>query len=364
MIRLQNAHATHIHSSVGLNHVRQRDSATDPGALKLGRVQTLHDFCDREIRTSWLDRLPIDRRFRLLLPLYPSAFQSLGTLNGEVVLSSSSGWAHGVRTKPETTHVVYCHAPARWLYSPDEYLGVGTTRRLLIGSGLAPLRIWDRAAARGADHYIANSANVAERIRTHYGLEADVVHPPVEVDRFTPCERGSRLLVVSRLLRYKRIDLVIEAARRLGMALDIVGTGPELNHLQEIADESVIFHGNLEDDAVTQLMHDCNALCFPGREDFGIVAVEANAAGKPVVAFAAGGALESQVPNVTATFFEAQETDAVVEAIRAAQDLDTRPEDIAAHARRFGPGQFARRLTQAVTAARARHLSQREERDE
>jgi glycosyltransferase involved in cell wall biosynthesis len=311
---------------------------------------TFGAFREHEVHTSWIDRLPVDRRFRLLFPLYPSAFRSLGVLDHDLVISSSSGWGHSVRTSPESRHVVYCHAPARWLYSSQEWFHERPGRRAAEAL-LAPMRRWDRNAARRADRYIANARNTAERIKAAYGIEAAVVHPPVDVERFTPGPRGERLLVVSRLLRYKRVDLVVEAASRLGIGLDVVGAGPDLERLQALAGPGVVFHGKVSDGKVTELMETCNAFCFPGREDFGIAPVEANAAGKPVVAFAAGGALESMEEGVTATFFRRQDIDDVVSAIREALELTTSPEDIARRAQRFSTAEFERNLRAAIEAA-------------
>ncbi len=319
-------------------------------------LSTLPEFGDCDVRTSWLDRLPVDQRFRLLFPLYPHAIGRMTVTGADVVVASSSGWAHGMRTPPETTHVVYCHAPPRWLDPSMEYFGTALRNRTLLRHGLAPFRRWDRSAARKADCYLVNSHNVRERVRKVYGIESHVVHPPVDVERFRPTPRGRRLLVVSRLLPYKRVDLVIEATKRLGLPLDIVGVGPEEERLRGIASDLVTFHGQLDDDGVTELMSSCSALCFPGREDFGITAVEANAAGKPVVAFAAGGALETQEDGLTGALFAEQTVDDVVDAIGRVERLDTAPEVIAWSAQRFAPDVFARRMVEAVTTAREAHL--------
>jgi glycosyltransferase involved in cell wall biosynthesis len=313
---------------------------------------TFSEFEGRDIRTAWVDRLPVDARFRALLPLYPSAFAGLGTLEHDVVISSSSGWAHSVRVAPESRHIVYCHSPARWLYSGDDWFegkrGCGVRTALL-----GPLRVWDRRAAHRPDVYLANAENVRDRIRATYGIEAEVVHPPVDTERFTPRPRGDRLLVVSRLMAYKRIDLVVQAATWLGIGLDVVGVGPELERLRQMAGPSVTFHGRLPDAEVTELMETCSALCFPGREDFGITPVEAMAAGKPVVAFAAGGALETLEDGVTAAHFHEQSVAEVARAIRRVQTLGTSPERIAREAERFSTAAFQARMAAIVAGAAA-----------
>jgi glycosyltransferase involved in cell wall biosynthesis len=309
---------------------------------------TFPEFGSLDVRTSFLDRLPVDRRFRTLFPLYPAAFGSLGPLDADIVVSSSSGWAHGVRTVAKAFHAVYCHTPARWLYGSDHIASARQARVLEPFMGV--FRRWDRAAARRADLYIANSEQVRGRIKREYGLDSVVVHPPVDVDRFRPSPRGERLLVVSRLLPYKRVDLVVDAAKQSGIGLDVVGTGPALDDLRRRGGPSVRFHGRLPDRDVTALMQSCLAFCLPGREDFGITAVEANAAGKPVVALAAGGALETLEDSVTASFFHTQRPDDVLDAIRRCEDIDDDPAGIARHARRFSNAAFAERLTQVLAA--------------
>jgi glycosyltransferase involved in cell wall biosynthesis len=310
---------------------------------------TFPQFRDHDVRTSPLDRLPVDGGFRNLFALYPAAFRALGTLGPDLALSSSSGWAHGVRTKPGTFHAVYCHTPARWLYA-TEHLGA-SRRRQALGPLLGAFRRWDLRAACRADLYIANSEEVRARIALRYGRDAPVVYPPVDVDRFRPSERGERLLVVSRLLPYKRVDVVVDAATRAGIGLDVVGIGPALEDLRRRAGSTVAFHGTLEDEDVTRLMERCRALCLPAREDFGITPVEANAAGKPVVALGAGGALESIQDGVNGCFFERHEPADLLDAVRRCDEIDTTPKAIALLARRFSPQAFRDRLLSVLRAA-------------
>lgn len=316
------------------------------------RDHTFPEFAEREVRTTYLDRLPISHGFRNLFPLYPSAFRALGRLDEDVVVSSSSAWAHGVRTSPRSTHVVYCHTPARWLYG-HAYLGASSAKQRLARPLLGAMRRWDRRAARRADLYVANSHHVQARIRSVYGLEAEVVHPPVDVDRFTPRPRGERLLVVSRLLPYKRIDLAIQAANRAGMPLDVIGSGPAYWELKALAGPSVRFDRRLEDGEITSLMESCRALVLPGTEDFGITPVEALAAGKPVVAFGTGGALETLEDGFSAAFFHEPSPDALLDALRRVDSLDADPAALAASARRFGPEAFRSGIRAAVERATA-----------
>jgi glycosyltransferase involved in cell wall biosynthesis len=242
-----------------------------------------------------------------------------------------------VRVSAHTFHAVYCHAPARWLYEPQHLTDV---RRQALRPFARAMQRWDRGAARRAHLYIANSQEVRWRIRRHYGVDAPVVYPPVDVERFRPSERGERLLVVSRLLPYKRVDAIVEVATCAGIGLDVIGTGPSLADLRRRAGTTVEFHGQLPDREVSALMESCRALCVPGIEDFGISTIEANAAGKPVVAFAAGGALETVQEGVNGSFFSRHHPDDVGDAIERCDRIETSPEVLAASARRFSRTAF------------------------
>jgi glycosyltransferase involved in cell wall biosynthesis len=311
---------------------------------------TFREFSEIDVRASVLDRAPVDRGFRALAPLYPLAFRSLGELPEDVVISSSSGWAHAVRPRADALHIVYCHTPARWLYRGDEHLGRAIGPALMTPLTL-PLRRWDRAAARRAGIYVANCEHVRRRIMSVYGRDAVVIYPPVDVTRFTPRPRGNRLLVVSRLLPYKRVDLIVRAATRAGLGLDVVGTGPCMRELREIAGPTVAFHGKVEDRALRELFENCRALCVAATEDFGIAPIEANAAGKPVVAYAEGGVLETQEDGVSAAFFDELTETALLAAIGRADELDTSPADLAAVAGRFSSAVFHEQMRTLVSEA-------------
>jgi glycosyltransferase involved in cell wall biosynthesis len=313
---------------------------------------TFPGFGATNVHSSPLDVLPIDDSFRNLFALYPAAFRSFGVLDHDLVISSSSGWAHSVRTAPHSFHAVYCHSPARWLYEA-EHLGDARSRSLRPFVGM--LRGWDRVAARRAQLYIANSAEVSRRIRRHYGIDAPVVHPPVEVGRFAAKPRGERLLVVSRLLPYKRVDVIVDTATRAGIGLDVVGEGPALEGLRARAGSTVTFHGRLPDAEIVSLMEACRAFCLPGKEDFGITPVEANAAGKPVIAFAAGGALETLEEGFTGAFFSQHEPDHVLDAIRRADAIEASPAEISAATRRFSPRAFEHNLARVLEASLDAH---------
>jgi glycosyltransferase involved in cell wall biosynthesis len=307
------------------------------------------------IRTSFLDRLPVDAGFRNLFPLYVPAFRSLGRLQADVVICSSSGWSHMVSTSPDALRVVYCHTPARWLYR-SEYL-CGARRlagsQIVAGSMFTALRWLDRRAAAMADVYVANSETVRKRIKSAYGIDAQVVPPPVDVDRFRPSPRGDRLLIVSRLLPYKHVELIVAAASKAGIGLDVVGDGPLMAQLRAGAGRTVCFHGSLEDASLTSLVEHARAVCVAAEEDFGIVAVEAQAAGKPVIAYGAGGSLESIVDGVTGVFFRERTVEAVVQAVKECDRLDTAPNVVADHARTFSATAFRARLLAIIESSLA-----------
>ena len=318
-------------------------------------ASTFPGFAQLDVRATFLNRIPVDRRFRALFVLYPAAFARLGAVDADLVISSSSGWAHFVRTTPRAFHAVYCYTPARWLYGGD-YMGAARAQR-----AIAPLvgafRRLDQRAARRPDLYIAISELVRERIRRRYGRDAPVVYPPVDVERFTPRPRGERLLVVSRLLPYKRVDLVVDAATSAGIGLDVVGSGPALEDLRRRAGPTVHFHGRLPDAEITGLFETCRALCLPGIEDFGITPVEANAAGKPVIAFAGGGALETIQDDVTGAFFAEHSVAALLEALARCDAISSSPQHIARQAQKFSAAAFRRRLRSVLADAIAARRS-------
>jgi glycosyltransferase involved in cell wall biosynthesis len=328
-----------------------------PGATlhtSLYRPESTHPgFRETDIHTSFLDRAPIDESFRNLFPLYPAAFRQLGPVGGDVVVSSSSGWAHMLRTEPGTFHAVYCHTPARWLYG-ESYMGAASWKQRAISPALKTLRRHDRGAAQRADLYIANSHTTRARIKAVYGLDAPVVAPPVDVQRFRPRPRGERLLVVSRLLPYKRIDIVVDACSRAGIELDVVGDGPCFEQLRSRAGRTVAFHGRLDDAAVVELMESCSALCLPGIEDFGITPVEVHAAGKPVIAFGAGGALETVEEGFDGAFFHEPTPNDFLEAYERLEELETSPHQIALAAQRFSCAAFRVMLLTTIQHARSK----------
>lgn len=226
-------------------------------------------------------------------PLLPAAFGALDLHSPEVVISSSSAFAHHVRPPAGAVHICYCHTPPRFLWETHEYFRERRALDWLAAPALAVLRAWDAAAARRADVYVANSAFTATRIRRTYGRDARVLYPPIEARAFRPStERSGRFLIVARLRPHKRIDLAIAAANTFGLPLDIIGEGSDLDRLRGLAGPNVRFLGRCPDDAVAAAMARCAGLLVPGIEDFGMTTVEVQAAGRPPIAFAAGGSTE------------------------------------------------------------------------
>jgi glycosyltransferase involved in cell wall biosynthesis len=312
-------------------------------------------YAGRKLTTTYLDRLPVtERTFRVLLPLFARAFSRLELPPVDVAVCSSSGWSHMIAPRARVPVVVYCHTPARWLWRADEYFlsPSAAALRIALAPLLSRLRVVDRASARAASHYVANSQTVAKRIARCYGIEASVVYPPVEVDRFRPGgEREDFYLVVSRLLDYKRIDLAIDACSRLGRRLVVAGTGPALSRLRRRAGSTIEFAGWQPEEDVERLMQTCRALLFPGEEDFGITAVEAMATGAPVVGFNGGGARETVVDGVTGVLFERQSVDHVVGAILDAESRSWESGTIRSHAESFGVERFIGQIRTIVREA-------------
>lgn len=267
-----------------------------------------------DIRTSFMQRLPgVATHHQKYLPFYPLAFQHMDLSGYDLVVSNKSGFCHGVRTKSEhrqATHVCYCLTPTRFLWQYDLYRQreqIGRAAGSALRPLLAQLRKWDLAAAQRVDHFIAISTEVQQRIRSTYGRESDIIFPPVDVDYFTPDAAqpvGDYYLVVSRLIPYKRIDLAVEAFRRVpDKKLLVVGSGRDMAALKAGATSNVHFLGRQPRERVRELLRGCRAFLFPGLEDFGIAPVEAMSCGRPVIAFGGGGALDTVIPGLSGEHF-------------------------------------------------------------
>lgn len=315
-----------------------------------------------DIRASWLNRAPaVHRHHQPYLPLYPAAVRSLDLAGFDAILSNKSGFIHGLKHSARQLHICYCLAPTRYVWTYGEYArreGFGRWLGTLIGPVINRLRQWDYRAAQptppaggqGVDHFIAISKDIQQRIKTYYNRESVIIYPPVNTDRFQPVENpaGDYYLVVSRLIPYKRIDLAVQAFSRLNKRLIVVGDGRDRAQLEALAGPSVEFKGRLPWDEVVALMANCRAFLFPGFEDFGIAPVEAQAAGRPVIALAKGGALDTVLDGETGLFFHEQSVEALIDAITQFERRSFDPAAARANAERFSIGRFRRELGQFV----------------
>ena len=308
-------------------------------------------FAGRSITTSPLQRLGVGQSsFRRLLPLYPLAIERLKLSPSDVVLSSSSAFAHGVRTPEGAIHVCYCHAPFRYAWY-EQARALSETSALLrpaLRLQLRRMRSWDLAASRRVDAYIANSQLTRERIKRFYGRDAPVIHPPVETHRFSPGTPGDSLLVVSEIVRHKRVHVALEAARRAHAPIQIVGSGPDHAALSEAYPEAE-FLGRASDEQLVELYAGARAVVVPSMEEFGITAVEAQAAGRPVIAAAAGGALETVLDGQTGRLATLDDVESFTQAIESIDELDFDPASAMLNAERFSVAAFQRRLAEEVS---------------
>jgi glycosyltransferase involved in cell wall biosynthesis len=309
-------------------------------------------FAGRRLRTSVLQRLGIRQRtFRAALPLFQNAVRQLDLSGYDCVVSSSSAFAHGIRPPRGAAHVCYCHAPFRYAWHEQALAlsEVPGALRPALSLLLRRHRAFDRRAATRVDQYIANGRLTRERIRRYWGRDAPIVHPPVDVDRFAIREPQDHVLFVGELVRHKRPELAIEAAHAAGRRIKVVGSGPELHHLQARYGRQAEFLGRVDDHRLPDLYASAAALVVPGVEEFGIAAVEAQASGRPVVATDAGGARETVESGRTGLLVENGDSRGLTRAL--SEDLTQfDPQEIRAHAQRFRPAVFRERIREIVEA--------------
>ncbi len=340
----------------GSESVLQSFSSVFPGApihtlVHRPDPQVADIFPPTRVLTTVLHRLPgVAGYYPVTLPLMPWAWRRLRLESFDLILSSSHAFAKAVRKAPGALHVCYCHTPPRYLWDLHEEYARGAAR-LLAGPLLAWLRRQDLAAAQGVDVWIANSRFVAERIQRIYGAEAQVIYPPVDVDAFGVAAGGDYYLAGGRLVGYKRIDRAVQAANRAGFDLIVFGDGPERRRLERMAGSTVRFVGAVSQDRLNALLAGCRAYLFPGVEDFGILPVEAQAAGRPVVALARGGARESVIDGETGVLFEDDSVEGLVRAIEEAAGVPWRPDVSRANAERFSRSRFEAEIRRAVEVA-------------
>lgn len=313
---------------------------------------------------SFLKSFPFAMHHELYAPLMPLAFESFTLDDYEVVISVTSEAAKGIITKPKTLHICYCLTPTRYLWSHhDDYFKNGLFR-WLTSPIVSYLREWDKTASQRPDYYLAISENVALRIKKYYQREAEIIYPPVDTEKFNLKSQSSKLkdtnqnskvkekmeyfLVVSRLVPYKRIDIAIEALNQLGWPLKIVGTGSEMGRLKGMARSNIEFLGELTDRELLRYYQGCQALIFPQEEDFGLVSIETQACGKPVIAFGGGGALETVIQGKTGEFFYPQESQALIKRLKDFKDYDYSREECRENAEKFNKENFKKKFKNKV----------------
>lgn len=307
-------------------------------------------FQNWNIRVSPIQNLPFAvKHYRAYLALMPVAIERFDLRGYDLVISDSSAYSKGVLTHKNTKHICYCHSPTRYLWSDAyEYLeglqGLEKLFKKFLPPLLTYLRNWDYLAAQRPDYFLTNSHFVAQRIKKYYHRDSTVIFPPVETDKFyISKDIDNYFLIISRFRPYKRIDLAIKAFNKLKTPLKIIGSGEDKT-LRRIAKSNIEFLGSVSDQEKARYLAHCQALIHPQEEDFGIVAVEAMAAGRPVIAYKAGGALETVVDNVTGKFFDEQSWESLAEAVIKFKPEDYNSEKIRQHAMKFSVKRFQEEL--------------------
>ncbi|HSD12149.1 MAG TPA: glycosyltransferase [Patescibacteria group bacterium] len=312
------------------------------------------NFRGKEIRTSFLQNVPFAlKRYKWFMPLMPMATERHDVSGFDVVLSSTSAFAKGIITRPDTLHVCYCHTPTRYLWSDTHSyvneLGLPGPIRKLVPLMLTDIRVWDRLAADRVDKFIANSDTVGRRIRKYYQRSSDVIHPPVETSRFSIAPKiGDYYVAGGRLVAYKRFDVVVRAFNKLGIKLKIFGEGPEMAKLRAMARPNIEFVGRVGEREKAELYAKAIAYLHPQEEDFGITAVEAMASGRPVIAYRKGGAVETVVEGRTGVFIEEQSWEELANQIIRFEPERFDPRAIRAHAQAYDTEIFKEKIRRYV----------------
>lgn len=307
-------------------------------------------FGHRDIRTSFLQKLPMSLRFsRWTLPLMPTATEGYDLKDFDVIVSSSSAFSKGVITPNDSIHICYCHTPTRYLWSDTHSYVDELKAPRFVKSALPPilthLRTWDRLAADRVDHFIANSDTVRRRIKKYYKRDSDVIHPPVEIEKFAISDRPKEYyLIGGRLVSYKRYDLVIDAFTKLGIPLKVFGSGPVEKDLRQRAGKNIEFLGRVSDEERAQLFANAIAFLHPQEEDFGITPVESMATGRPVIAYRKGGALETVIDNKTGVLFDRQNWEDIADTVINFNHTKFNPLEIRQFAEQFSIQRFRREI--------------------
>ncbi len=306
-----------------------------------------------DIRTSFIDRLPRARKNQqIYFPLYPLAFEQFDFRDYDLVISNKSGFCHGIITGPETLHICYCLTPTRYVWRYHQYAQQENLNRLartVMPPLLISLRQWDRLAADRVDHFIAISQTIRQRIAKVYRRDSTIIYPPVDTSRFAPSNRvEDYYLIVGRLVPYRRIDILIEAFNKLQRPLIIAGEGRDRARLESLAESNIQFLGYVPDEDLPDLMARCHAFMWPGEEDFGITPIQVMASGRPVIAYAAGGALETVLPGRTGVLFKEQTAEAIVKAVESFDATAVDVREICTFAEQFDSELFKRKIQRFV----------------
>lgn len=313
-------------------------------------------FNSKDIRTSFLQKMPWGvRKYQWYFPFMPMAVEGYDLRDFDVVLSSSSAFAKGVITRPNTLHICYCHTPTRYLWSDThDYvreLKYNALVRKFVPFLLTDMRVWDRQSADRVDIFVANSRNVQNRIWKYYRRPSIVIPPPVDTSRFkiNPTGPDKYFLTGGRLVYYKRFDITIQAFNRLNIPLKVFGIGPELENLRKMARPNIEFVGQVSDEKQVELYRNAQAFIHPQEEDFGITAVESMASGRPVIAYKRGGALETIIDGVTGKFFDEQTWEELADAVIRFRLEKYDPAKIKEHSATFDTQAFKRRLNDFIS---------------
>lgn len=327
-----------------------QDAPIFTSVFESGKAAPFKEF---DIKTSFLQKIPFMKSKReLLIPFTPFAFEQFDLSKYNLVISNTSMAAKGVITKPDCIHISYCNTPPRYLWEPNVDPRAKKGKFAFLRANIVhKMRLWDRVAADRVDYYIANSKYVANRIKKYYKRDAIVVYPPVDIERFEIAPKSDikdYYLFVSRLINYKKCDLVIDAFNDLGLPLKIIGTGPDEAALRKRAKKNIEFTGFLSDESMKKYYAEARAFIFPAEEDFGIVPVEAMASGRPVIAFEKGGAAETVIEGITGTFFSEQTPQCLIDAVKNFDPEKYDSEKIRRHAEKFSRERFKKEFKETV----------------
>lgn len=312
-------------------------------------------FSDKKIHTSFLQKIPLAKSHHRAFPLLmPIAIEKFNLSKYDIILSDSASFAKGIVTKPETLHVCYCHTPPRYAWDDShKYIrefAMFPLAKIFVPIFMNYIRLWDREAAMRVDEFICNSKFVSKRIQKYYKKKAKVIYPPVDTKKFSPSNKrpNDYFLMVGRLLAYKKFDIAIKAFNKLKLPLKIIGEGPERKKLETMANKNIEFLGEKHNRELEKYYQNCKALIFPQEEDFGLVAIESMACGRPVIAYRGGGALESVKEGETGIFFDEQNSESLIDAVKNFKFDKFNLQKIRAHALVFDKELFKKKIKEFI----------------